>query len=237
MKKSIKSILALASGLAVLATSAVAATLSASAADEGVNFTVSNVQLTLAELAAQGNKVTLNVAVSSNEEGFTGYNFRIGYDEKLTDVTLEKTGKVSNVLPGAAGVVVANFADAAQNVVTGDADLFKITLTVPDDAAVGDKYDVFFDVSDYGRFFFENANDPNVTTASFKGIDGFIEIIDEEETTVEDTTTTTPAPTEVTTTTATDESPKTGSNVPFVELAAVAAVIGGAVAIATKKRK
>lgn len=241
MKKSLKGIMAIASSIAILGTTAVATALSASAAeDSNMTFSASKVEITLKDLAEAGNKVAITVS-AEGEAGISAYNFRMAYDEKLVDaaeVEFATTSNVTNVGSRVAGVVIANFAynGNSASMIT-DNELFTMTFTLPEGVAVGDRFEISFDNEDYPNFVIANTETNAVTNDNFVADNGYIEIIEEEE---EETTTTTPEETTTTpeeTTTTTDTSPPTGSNAPFVEMAAVVAIVGGAVAIATKKRK
>lgn len=249
MKTTLKKTMAALSAAAVVAASAAVMAVPTSAAAD-ITLGISSKEVTLDELAASGNKVTLDIT-SSAEFNSCGVgvtlNDGLEYDEDEGMYPTVKKGQGSAVSNG--NFVFMPFAYAPVPLKTLEAGKFaEIVVKVPSTAKVGDKFTVSISGkdSDGKDMPVKNGVTGDVGTAS--GSTGTITIVGEPE---PETTTAAPTatPTAGTTTTAapvatktnkggakSTSSPKTGDALPVAGVAVAVAVIGG-VALVAKKRK
>lgn len=251
MKTTLKKTMAALSAAAVVAASAAVMAVPTSAAAD-ITLGISSKEVTLDELAASGNKVTLDIT-SSAEFNSCGVgvtlNDGLEYDEDEGMYPTVKKGQGSAVSNG--NFVFMPFAYAPVPLKTLEAGKFaEIVVKVPSTAKVGDKFTVSISGkdSDGKDMPVKNGVTGDVGTAS--GSTGTITIVGEPE---PETTTAAPTatPTAGTTTTAapvatktntnkrgakSTSSPNTGDALPVAGVAVAVAVIGG-VALVAKKRK
>lgn len=241
MKTTLKKTMAALSAAAVVAASAAVMAVPTSAAAD-ITLGISSKEVTLDELAASGNKVTLDIT-SSAEFNSCGVgvtlNDGLEYDEDEGMYPTVKKGQGSAVSNG--NFVFMPFAYAPVPLKTLEAGKFaEIVVKVPSTAKVGDKFTVSISGkdSDGKDMPVKNGVTGDVGTAS--GSTGTITIVGEPE---PETTTAAPTATPVATKTNTNKggakstsSPKTGDALPVAGVAVAVAVIGG-VALVAKKRK
>ena len=252
MKTTFKKSIAAISAAAVVAASAAVFAIPADAAT--ATLTCDTVELTLSELQAMNNTVTLNVNISSNP-GFSALGMGIKYDDRLTIVDTADTGvlaavkNTSGVGNNAAekvvwlGVAVMKNALTGKNVyATGDGAVWYFTFEVPSDAKEGDVYPVQMLASNNGTNQEITYGDANTKDSSTL-IDGAIIIKGDTTTTTTTTTTeattttTTTKPTTTTTTTTTTEeatttaTSKTGGTTSSPQTSDVLPVAGAAAAL------
>ena len=154
MKTTFKKAMAAVSAAAVVATSAVAFTAVAPVEAAGEALSISSVELTLDELAAQNYTVTLTASISGNSDGIKGIGFGFQHDERLTMKGYKKTGVLDGDFDYANGAgynkdlcclwlgggVQDDAITGEVKYATGDGGLYNITMGVPQDAQPGDEY-------------------------------------------------------------------------------------------------
>ena len=248
MKTTLKKTMAALSAAAVVAASAAVMAVPTSAAAD-ITLGISSKEITLDELAASGNKVTLDIT-SSAEFNSCGVgvtlNDGLEYDEEEGMYPTVKKGQGSAVCNG--NFVFMPFAYAPVPLKTLAAGKFaKIVVKVPSTAKVGDKFTVSISGKDSDGKDMPVKNGVTGDTGVASGSTGTITIVGEPEPA---TTTAAPTATPVAATTTTaakvatatkkpaksTSSPQTGDALPVAGVAVAVAVIGG-VALVAKKRK
>lgn len=244
MKTTLKKTMAALSAAAVVAASAAVMAVPTSAAAD-ITLGISSKEVTLDELAASGNKVTLDIT-SSAEFNSCGVgvtlNDGLEYDEEEGMYPTVKKGQGSAVCNG--NFVFMPFAYAPVPLKTLAAGKFaEIVVKVPSTAKVGDTFNVSISGKDSDGKDMPVKNGVTGDTGVASGSTGTITIVGKPETTAAPTAT----PVAATTTAAkvatatkkqakSTSSPKTGDALPVAGVAVAVAVIGG-VALVAKKRK
>ena len=233
MKTTLKKTMAALSAAAVVAASAAVMAVPTSAAAD-ITLGISSKEVTLDELAASGNKVTLNDGLE--------------YDEEEGMYPTVKKGQGSAVSNG--NFVFMPFAYAPVPLKTLEAGKFaEIVVKVPSTAKVGDKFTVSISGKDSDGKDMPVKNGVTGDVGVASGSTGTITIVGEPEPATTEATTAAPTATPVAATTTTAKvatatkkpakstsSPKTGDALPVAGVAVAVAVIGG-VALVAKKRK
>lgn len=247
MKTTLKKTMAALSAAAVVAASAAVMAVPTSAAAD-ITLGISSKEVTLDELAASGNKVTLDIT-SSAEFNSCGVgvtlNDGLEYDEEEGMYPTVKKGQGSAVSNG--NFVFMPFAYAPVPLKTLEAGKFaEIVVKVPSTAKVGDKFTVSISGKDSDGKDMPVKNGVTGDVGVASGSTGTITIVGEPEPAT--TAAPTATPVAATTTTAakvatttkkqakSTSSPKTGDALPVAGVAVAVAVIGG-VALVAKKRK
>ena len=249
MKTTLKKTMAALSAAAVVAASAAVMAVPTSAAAD-ITLGISSKEVTLDELAASGNKVTLDIT-SSAEFNSCGVgvtlNDGLEYDEEEGMYPTAKKGQGSAVSNG--NFVFMPFAYAPVPLKTLEAGKFaEIVVKVPSTAKVGDKFTVSISGKDSDGKDMPVKNGVTGDVGVASGSTGTITIVGEPEPATTEATTAAPTATPVAATTTTAKvatptkpakstsSPKTGDALPVAGVAVAVAVIGG-VALVAKKRK
>lgn len=249
MKTTLKKTMAALSAAAVVAASAAVMAVPTSAAAD-ITLGISSKEVTLDELAASGNKVTLDIT-SSAEFNSCGVgvtlNDGLEYDEEEGMYPTVKKGQGSAVSNG--NFVFMPFAYAPVPLKTLEAGKFaEIVVKVPSTAKVGDKFTVSISGKDSDGKDMPVKNGVTGDVGVASGSTGTITIVGEPEPATTEATTAAPTATPVAATTTTAKvatptkpakstsSPKTGDALPVAGVAVAVAVIGG-VALVAKKRK
>lgn len=245
MKTTLKKTMAALSAAAVVAASAAVMAVPTSAAAD-ITLGISSKEVTLDELAASGNKVTLDIT-SSAEFNSCGVgvtlNDGLEYDEEEGMYPTVKKGQGSAVSNG--NFVFMPFAYAPVPLKTLEAGKFaEIVVKVPSTAKVGDKFTVSISGKDSDGKDMPVKNGVTGDVGVASGSTGTITIVGEPEPAT--TAAPTATPVAATTTAAkvatptkpakSTSSPKTGDALPVAGVAVAVAVIGG-VALVAKKRK
>lgn len=251
MKTTLKKTMAALSAAAVVAASAAVMAVPTSAAAD-ITLGISSKEVTLDELAASGNKVTLDIT-SSAEFNSCGVgvtlNDGLEYDEEEGMYPTVKKGQGSAVSNG--NFVFMPFAYAPVPLKTLEAGKFaEIVVKVPSTAKVGDKFTVSISGKDSDGKDMPVKNGVTGDVGVASGSTGTITIVGEPEPATTEATTAAPTATPVAATTTTaakvatatkkpaksTSSPQTGDALPVAGVAVAVAVIGG-VALVAKKRK
>ncbi len=249
MKTTLKKTMAALSAAAVVAASAAVMAVPTSAAAD-ITLGISSKEVTLDELAASGNKVTLDIT-SSAEFNSCGVgvtlNDGLEYDEEEGMYPTVKKGQGSAVSNG--NFVFMPFAYAPVPLKTLEAGKFaEIVVKVPSTAKVGDKFTVSISGKDSDGKDMPVKNGVTGDVGVASGSTGTITIVGEPEPATTEATTAAPTATPVAATTTaakvatptkpakSTSSPKTGDALPVAGVAVAVAVIGG-VALVAKKRK
>lgn len=249
MKTTLKKTMAALSAAAVVAASAAVMAVPTSAAAD-ITLGISSKEVTLDELAASGNKVTLDIT-SSAEFNSCGVgvtlNDGLEYDEEEGMYPTVKKGQGSAVSNG--NFVFMPFAYAPVPLKTLEAGKFaEIVVKVPSTAKVGDKFTVSISGKDSDGKDMPVKNGVTGDVGVASGSTGTITIVGEPEPATTEATTAAPTATPVAATTTaakvatptkpakSTSSPTTGDALPVAGVAVAVAVIGG-VALVAKKRK
>lgn len=202
----------------------------------------------IADVEAQpGETVVLDVTVSGNDAGIKGFKGAVTLGDGLTFVKT-KASDFDSAMGSADGQNVGVACSSGTDI-KGDAVMFTITVTVPEDAEPGTVYEINWMANDAANFYVSSTDDGMITEdAGLTATAGSITIPGAETTTeapetteAPATTTAAPAATTVAATTTAKATtvattPKTGST-GIVATAAVLVAAAGAAVVVSKKRK
>ena len=227
--------------VAALAMIGAVAAIPASAASNGVTLEIDQVKLTLDELKAQNYQVPVYINLTDNA-GISAVEFGLNVDARITDYTLVKNATVAKRLGVTAPDVSMTSSTAgafswlglaSDSMLTGELSMICVYVTIPQDAAPGDKYDIKYSkdngahlggTADKSEIWENRAKEDDmgnavsaadyVAAGTVDVTDGYVYILPEETTTTAATTTTTAATTTTTAATTTTTAPTTTTTAP-----------------------
>lgn len=157
----------------------------------GENISIEKIELTLSELQNLNYEVTVTASINGNNDGFSEIAFGTYIDEKLKLLNYASTGNLVSSNPFDLGgynesinllwlgcLIQLDIFTMEQQYVENDGSIYNLSVTVPQDAKVGDIFYIKFVETN------PNGNTSSITTRSQKnqhltGSDGYIKIVDD----------------------------------------------------------